>query len=273
MDMPSSSVNNSPQVSVVVPTWNRAATIVAAVKSALAQTLAPLEVLVCDDGSEDATEAVVRMIDDARVKWLPGLRGGRPAIPRNRGLLAARGDWVAFLDSDDVWQPDKLARQFAAMRSAGTRAACCDAMRVLPDGRRAGRLLGGGNASLDIMALLRVNRVVCSSALVDAAVLARTGGFPESADLRALEDYALWLRVATITPFTYVGEALVDYTDDAATSVRAGQVNPWTQRLSVLEDFRAWQAAAADGSGPVRRRIGYEILRSRARRIIGRTIG
>src|SRR5262249_7122187 len=104
-------MSHEPSVSVIIPTWNRAATVMAAVESALAQTHAPLEVLVCDDGSSDDSAQRVGALPDPRVRWLPGPRGGRPAIPRNRGIAAARGEWLAFLDSDDEWLPDKLERQ------------------------------------------------------------------------------------------------------------------------------------------------------------------
>src|SRR4051794_13419670 len=98
-------------VSVIIPTWNRAATLGPAIQSVLNQTYPPREVLVCDDGSTDNSVDVVAQLDDQRIRWLPGGRGGRPAIPRNRGIGAATGEWLAFLDSDDEWLPDKLERQ------------------------------------------------------------------------------------------------------------------------------------------------------------------
>lgn len=259
------------RVSVIIPTWNRGGTIIRAVTSALAQTRPPLEVLVCDDGSNDDTEALVREIDDPRVRWLAGPRGGRPAIPRNRGIAAAQGDLLAFLDSDDAWQPEKLERQLTAMDAARVDAACCDATRVLPDGQCGGRLLGGETALLDLSALLRVNRVICSSAVVRRDVVAKVGGFPEEPGLRALEDYALWLKVATMTRFAYVGEALVDYADDMTTSVRRDQKDGWTQRLTVLRDFDVW-CKTVDAGSPVRRATGYEIFRAWSRRLAWKVI-
>lgn len=254
------------RVSVVIPTWNRAATVVAAIKSALAQTLPPLEVLVCDDGSTDDTEAVVRAIGDPRVIWLPGPRGGRPAIPRNRGVAAAQGDWLAFLDSDDIWLPDKLARQFAAMARADLRAACCDAERVLPSGRDGGRLLGGATEILDVYDLLRVNRVICSSAVVHRSLLPPSP-FPEILPLD--EDYGCWLRVATAARFLYLAAPLVRYSDDPAHSVRGENPDGWSQRLAVLRDFRDWSRTAG-ASAQISVRIGREICRARVRGWIGR---
>ena len=93
-----------PSVSVIIPTWNRAHTLPRAIESVLSQSLPILEVLICDDGSTDGTaEAVMAMArQDPRIRWLPGERGGRPAIPRNRGIRESRGEWLAFLDSDDA---------------------------------------------------------------------------------------------------------------------------------------------------------------------------
>lgn len=232
---------NDMSVSVIIPTWNRADTIKAAVLSALNQTNPPLEVLVCDDGSSDDTEQVVHGLiqQDARVKWLPGPRGGRPAIPRNRGISHSRGEWVAFLDSDDEWLPTKLERQFELLDRTGCRAACSNALRLVPNEGVVGTLLDWQGETLTFDDLLAVNNVVCCSALVHRSVLDSTGGFSEGINLRAVEDYALWLRVATQTDFAYVAEPQVLYRDDAPNSVRAG-ARYWPQRYSVLADLHVW---------------------------------
>ncbi len=94
------------EVSVIIPTWNAAATIKTAVLSALRQTYPPLEILVCEDGSTDNSKEIVESLNDARVRWLTGPHAGQPAIPRNRGIRKATGQWLAFLDSDDEWLPN-----------------------------------------------------------------------------------------------------------------------------------------------------------------------
>jgi len=132
----------SDSVSVVIPTWNRADRLVEAIRSALEQSAPVLEVLICDDGStDDSAERVATLAAvDPRVRWLPGARGGRPAIPRNRGIAASRGEWLAFLDSDDTWLPGKLEAQLAAARGQGCAAVSSNALRMV-DGRDAGPLL------------------------------------------------------------------------------------------------------------------------------------
>ncbi|HEX7524284.1 MAG TPA: glycosyltransferase [Candidatus Deferrimicrobium sp.] len=227
-------------VSVVIPTWNRAATLEAAVRSALAQNVPPLEVLVCDDGSTDGSEGVVRAISEPRVRWVPGRRGGRPAIPRNRGIREARGDWVAFLDSDDEWLPEKLRKQLSQAAGSGCRAACSNARRRVPGAATAGLLLADLPDRVTFDDLLQVNHVVCSSVIAEKSIVLRASGFPESPELKAIEDYALWLRIATITDFTYSREPLLWYNDDPAASLRRDDPDVRVQRSRVLADFRSW---------------------------------
>ncbi|WAC59871.1 glycosyltransferase family 2 protein [Brevundimonas sp. SL130] len=106
------------RISVVIPTFNRQDTIVDAIKTALDQTLAPIEVIVVDDCSTDATVERVRAYSDSRVVLIsqPKNMGGGAA--RNAGILAAKGDWVALLDSDDLWRADKLELQSRAIENA-----------------------------------------------------------------------------------------------------------------------------------------------------------
>src|SRR3954469_12256948 len=99
-----------PEVSVVIPAYNAAQTVGAAVDSVLAQTFGDFELIVVDDGSRDDTAEVVRARKDPRVNCVRTENGGVSAA-RNRGLDLAAGSLVAFLDADDAWQPAKLERQ------------------------------------------------------------------------------------------------------------------------------------------------------------------
>src|SRR4051794_39734864 len=101
----------SEQVSVIIPASNASAYVVRAIESALAQSHPPLEILVIDDGSTDRTAEIVEALP-APVRLLRKVNGG-PATARNLGASQARGDWLALLDADDVWYPDKLRQQLA----------------------------------------------------------------------------------------------------------------------------------------------------------------
>ena len=101
----------SPKVSVIVPTHNRADLIEYSIRSVLAQTYPDFELLVVDNGSTDSTRSVVDGIGDPRIRYIYQENSGGPAGPRNTGIRESRGEYVAFLDSDDLWVPTKLARQ------------------------------------------------------------------------------------------------------------------------------------------------------------------
>lgn len=216
-----------------------------AISSALGQTVSPWEVLVCDDGSTDESEAVVRSFEDPRVKWLSGPRAGRPAGPRNRGVAASEGEWIAFLDSDDRWIPEKLERQSRHADNLGCKAVCSNALRLRPAESIASPLLSWSKPKVTFDDLLYTNYVVCSSAMIHSSLVADVGVFPEDADLKGSEDYALWLRIAARTDFAYLSEPLVIYTDDPGQSVRRDDPDPITQKRRVIQDFLRW----ADKSG------------------------
>lgn len=230
----------NPKISVIIPTWNRALSVKNAIASALRQTCPPYEILVCDDGSTDNTEEVVRAMGDSRIRWIPGHHVGCPAVPRNRGIGISEGDWIAFLDSDDAWLPEKLEAQLALVRKTGARAVCTNAYRDV-DGTITGRLISEGRNILGFSDLVKDNKVVCSSMLVSRSVLDQTGGFPEHPALRVGEDFCLWLKVSRLTPFAYADEAFVIYKDSPATSVRAEGPSVEKQRMRAFRSFLAWR--------------------------------
>jgi hypothetical protein len=159
---------------------------------------------------------------------------------------------VAFLDSDDAWLPKKLEVQLGAARLMGALAACSNAMGVDPQGREKGALLEWSRTRLALGDLLAENRVVCSSALVHRSLIARTGGFPEGVEFKAVEDYALWLRVAALTDFAYCRDVLVRYRDHPTASIRSEQnIAPRAQRSLVLRATAAW-LFAVDMAAPRR---------------------
>jgi len=262
-------VHGEARVSVIIPTYQRAEALERAVRSALAQTWPVHEVIVCDDGSTDDSRERIAALGDQRVRWSSGERAGRPAIPRNRGIALATGEWIAFLDDDDEWLPAKLDMQLARCAAEQTAACCTNAERVLPGQGKGSPYFQDMKGPFRLAELLPVNRVICSSVLVKREVLHRTGGFPETVALRALEDYALWLRVAAFTPFSYCPEPLVRYIDAPAGSLRSTAVNIDVQRDAVLSDLRAWDGY--DSFSPAEKRAIAKNLRG-ARRGAGRSI-
>ena len=113
-----------PAVSVVLITYNRKPLLRETVASILNQTFSDFELIVVDNVSEDGTERFVRSLDDPRVRYIRHPNGGVISINRNVGIRAARGDYIAFCDDDDLWVPDKLQRQIRAMED-NPRAGLC----------------------------------------------------------------------------------------------------------------------------------------------------
>lgn len=178
------------RVSVVIPVRDAGRTVERAIRSVLGQTHQDLEVLVVEDGSADASAAIVQRLaqEDVRVRSLRG-RGGGPAGARNVGLEAARGRWIAFLDADDLWAPQKLERQLRFMEDRGI-AASCTAYDLIDSNDAAVGISRSVPATIDRAALLRTCQVGCLTVMIDRWVLGdlRFPAVPK-------EDYALWFQV------------------------------------------------------------------------------
>ncbi len=223
-------------ISVVIPTYNRAGLLPRAVESALAQTRAPDEILIVDDGSTDDTRSVCARWP-APVRYLATPNGG-VARARNVGIGEARGEWIALLDSDDEWEPTKLAAQFAALDAApDARWSVTGCTLVDGEGQpRPGRQ--GYEAAFPVFSetsdtaaeyfgralarvgpqtfagdlyetLFRGNVVLPSSALVHRDVFARCGVF--NPDFRYAEETEFFHRVAAAFPVAIVLDRLVRY--------------------------------------------------------------
>jgi glycosyltransferase involved in cell wall biosynthesis len=196
-----------PQVSVVVPTLGRPV-LALALRSALEQRGVDLEVVVVDDGSGARARAMVERIGDPRIRLLAHDRRRGPGAARNSGVGAARGTWVAFLDDDDLWAPDKLARQLDAVRAAGRDWAYAGAVGV--DDRHRVLQVEPPITPAEVMRQLPRRNAVpagASNVLVNAAALAATGPFDP--DLRNTEDWDLFIRLGRLGPPAGVQAPLV----------------------------------------------------------------
>ena len=186
---------NQPRVSVVIPAYNAARTIEQAIESALSQTMGDLELLVVDDGSVDPTAAVVVAHGDSRVKLISRQNGGTSAA-RNTGIAAATGEWVAFLDADDVWLPDKLERQLAQMERVPGCLASLGSAYLVDDELKPTALRRCQAVDDPLLAFLRFENLpaAASSWIVNRALLAKIGGFDTS--LARIEDWDFSIRLA-----------------------------------------------------------------------------
>jgi len=207
-----------PRVSIVIPTYNRERLIGATLDSVMAQTFQDFEVVVVDDGSTDGTAELVRAYG-ARVRYLYQPNQGQGAA-RNTGLRAARGELVAFLDSDDLWEPNKLALQLAALADRP------DCPWIYTDafvfdgatGRRQFLFSRQCRPHEGMVAdrLLRMNFIASPTPVIRREVFDRVGMFNELTP--QVEDWDMWLRIAARYPIAYVPEALAGYRLHQATS-------------------------------------------------------
>lgn len=203
-----------PLVSVVIPTYNHAKYLGRALRTVLDQTYDNWEVIVVDNHSTDHTEEVLSSFSDPRIKKLKIYNGGIIAVSRNAGILAAKGEWVAFLDSDDWWSCNKL--QVCSDYFLNGIDFIYHNMEFVGDTVRFfhRRLVKSWQVRTPVLVdlLLRGNAIVNSSVVVRKAILERVGGMSQNIELIAVEDYNTWLRIAEITDhFVHIPSTLGYY--------------------------------------------------------------
>ncbi len=192
----------TPTVSAIIPAYNSAGCVARAIESALCQTYAPIEILVVDDGSTDDTAQIVREYPEP-VRLIRQENGG-PAAARNRGAREAGGEWLALLDADDAWLPERLEKQLPYTEDPSIGVVQCydtagSCMKAPPH--------------ITFDALWQRNCVGNSTALVRHAAFDQVCGFDEDRSLICVEDYNLWLRlVAAGWEIAVHPECLVLYT-------------------------------------------------------------
>ena len=195
------------QVSVIIPAYHCAGTIETAIDSALAQNV-ELEVIVVNDNSGDDLDRVMdRFAGDLRVIYVKNRHNIGAAQSRNRAVEMARGEYVAFLDADDCWMPDKLRKQLAVMERTGA-VLCCTARELMkPDGTLTGHMIPV-KERITYKDLLKSNSISCSSVLMKTEV---AGAFPMHHE-DSHEDYIMWLEILGTYGFAAgINEPLLKY--------------------------------------------------------------
>jgi glycosyltransferase involved in cell wall biosynthesis len=230
-----------PLVSVIVPTYNRLQYLPAAIDSVLAQTLQNWELIIADDGSDAATlEYLGTLAQLSRVEVIRLAHSGSPAVARNAALRMARGEYVAFLDSDDSWMRTKLDVQTRALRACvECRWSYTDHIRIDAAGesinsqRNPNRTLPQGQI---VEQLLRMEAgTPTPTVMAERALIEEAGAFDEQQGLH--EDYDLWLRLALLSKVLVLAEPLscVRRHDDHFSS---GGVRNFDARLRVFEKIQ-----------------------------------
>ncbi len=221
--------NPKPRVSIIVPTYNRGYCIAEAIQSVREQTWTDWELIVLDDGSTDETAAVLRRFPDIRTIALP--RNAGVSRARNRGIQEARGAYIGFLDSDDLWRPRKLETQLEWMEAHPECRVCYTDEIWIRRGVRVNPMRKHQKRSGDIFPFcLPLCIVSPSSVLMRASLVREVGGFDES--LPACEDYDLWLRIASRYCVHWVEEKLI--------VKRGGHPDQLSARYWGMDGFRVY---------------------------------
>ena len=197
---------NNDLVSIVMPSYNTAQFIGASIDSVLAQTYSNWELLIVDDCSTDETARVVAVYSDPRIRFMCNKMNSGAAASRNRALREARGRWIAFLDSDDLWVPEKLERQVAFMDEGGFAFSYTDYELMDEEGISYGTIVSGPNI-VDKKGMYRYCYPGALTVMYDSEVV----GLVQVADLPKNNDYAMWLQVVEKAPAYRFAEVLAYY--------------------------------------------------------------
>lgn len=202
---------SAPRVSVVIPTYNQAHFLGEALESVRAQTMPEWDCIVVDNHSEDATETVTKSFGDPRILYRSFRNHGVIGASRNRGTEATAAPWIAFLDSDDAWTPDKLERCLEA--ATGDVAVIGHALTFVRDGAVVRVHPSGPESALTHRHMLfHGPRLTPSAVLVRRDMLTAVGMFDERPEVATAEDYDLWLKLAWAgARFRVLPEALTRY--------------------------------------------------------------
>ena len=205
-------VKNNPTVSVIITTYNRAQLVSRALQSALNQTYGDFEIIVVDDASTDNTMEVLGRFEDKRIRYLRREKNGGNSASRNTGIQAAKGDYIALLDSDDEWFPEKLQKQVNKFIESG------EGVGLIYTGflyvsQKTGEILGQviptfrGNvyANLFMKGCFLAN----SSAFIKKTCFEKVGFFDE--DLRSCVDWDMWIRLSKYFEFDFVPDILTKF--------------------------------------------------------------
>ena len=259
----------APRVSIVIPAWNAAAFIAKTLATVAAQTFTDFEVIVVDDGSSDDTQLVAeRFLKDK------GLRGRcirqenkKIAGARNTGIRAAEADLISFLDHDDLWFPDKLARTLAEFDSHPDADLVCHDENIVKDGALV-RVSHNGPLAENMYErlLFEGNALSPSAVTVKRSKLLEAGLFREDPEFNTVEDYDLWMRLARICRIRFLDAVLGEYQlVESAASNRIVYHNTNLENL-LRDHFKAFPSPNRGVRARMRRRLGV-MCRSAAQRL------
>ena len=225
-------------VSIVMPSYNTANYIEASIESVRHQTYENWELIIVDDCSTDNTDEVVRpFLTDGRIRYLKNEQNSGAAISRNRALREAKGRWIAFLDSDDLWLPEKLEKQVSFMEENGYHFSYTNYEEINMAGAKTGVCVTGPKR-ITKTGMFNYCWPGCLTVMYDAEAV----GLIQIADIKKNNDYAMWLKVCRKADCYLLDECLAQYRKG-----RAGSVSTHSVKTMVGWHYKLFREAEHEG--------------------------
>ena len=193
-------------VSIIMPSYNTAAYIKQSIESVLKQSYTNWELIIVDDCSSDNTDEVMKSINDVRVKYLKNEKNSVAALSRNRALREAKGRWIAFLDSDDLWMSEKLEKQIRFMEKNGYYFSYTNYEEIDIDGNKTGVKITGPKR-ITKTGMFNYCWPGCLTVMFDATKV----GLVQIEDIKKNNDYAMWLKICRKADCYLLDEYLGQY--------------------------------------------------------------
>ena len=193
-------------VSIIMPSYNTAPFIAESIRSVMAQTYTDWELIIVDDASTDNTDEIVASCNSPRIRYLKNDRNRGAAYSRNRALREAKGKWIAFLDSDDLWAPNKLEKQIAFMTKNGYAFSYTRYEEMDENGKFTGTIVGGPKR-ITTTGMYNYCWPGCLTVMYDREVV----GDIQIAEIQKNNDYAMWLRICRKADCYLLDENLARY--------------------------------------------------------------
>jgi glycosyltransferase involved in cell wall biosynthesis len=227
-------------VSIIMPSYDTAKYIDKAIDSVLKQTYTNWELIIVDDCSPDNTDDIVKpYLSDERIKYYKNEKNSGAAMSRNRALREAKGKWIAFLDSDDLWMPDKLEKQIRFMERNGYQFSYTNYSEIDVNGKRNGITVTGPKR-ITKTGMYNYCWPGCLTVMYDRDVV----GLIQIADIKKNNDYAMWLKVCQRTDCYLIDEELALYRRG-----RAGSVSTHSIKTMIGWHYKLYRKA--EGKNPV----------------------
>lgn len=192
-------------ISVIIPTYNRGQLIQRAINSIIQQTYGPLEIIIIDDGSNDNTENIVHNIDSDNIIYIKQKNQGACSA-RNRGIIEAKGDYIAFLDSDDEWKPDMLEKQIKHINNINADISVCNYF-VEENNKFKKAIVNKKTNTFTLDELLNRNYITTGAILIKKELIKEVGMFDEN--MPRYQDWELMLRIANKMEIPFLDELLL----------------------------------------------------------------